>query len=120
MFMANYADVLTDAPLPDMIDRFSSSNAVASLLAVPPQSSHHAVDIADNGMITSVTPMRDLRHWENGDTSCFDLRSSTSSTRTRIWSRMRSSVWSVGARDGLPVQGLLVSGRHREGASTAR
>ena len=36
MFMANYADVLTDAPLPDMIDRFDSSNAVASLLAVPP------------------------------------------------------------------------------------
>ena len=36
MFMANYADVLTDAPLPDMIDRFSASDAVASLLAVPP------------------------------------------------------------------------------------
>ena len=66
MFMANYADVLTDAPLPDMIDRFDKSNAVASLLAVPPQSSHHAVDIADDGMITGVTPMRDLRHWENG------------------------------------------------------
>ena len=43
MFMANYADVLTNAPLPDMIDRFADSNAVASLLAVPPQSSHHAV-----------------------------------------------------------------------------
>src|SRR3984957_15223280 len=66
MFMANYAGVLTDLPLPDMIDRFASSNAVASLLAVPPQSSHHAVDIADDGMITGVTPMRDLRHWENG------------------------------------------------------
>ena len=49
-----------------MIDRFASSNAIASLLAVPPQSSHHAVDIADDGMITGVTPMRDLRHWENG------------------------------------------------------
>ena len=66
MFMANYADVLTDAPLPDMIERFAASNAVASLLAVPPQSSHHAVDIADDGLIIGVTPMRDLRHWENG------------------------------------------------------
>ena len=66
MFMANYADVLTDAPLPDMIERFTASDAAASLLAVPPQSSHHAVDIADDGLIVGVTPMRDLRHWENG------------------------------------------------------
>jgi glucose-1-phosphate cytidylyltransferase len=66
IFMANYADVLTNAPLPDMIERFEASDAVASLLAVPPQSSHHAVDIGDDGVITQVTPMRDLRHWENG------------------------------------------------------
>ena len=66
MFMANYADVLTDAPLPDMIERFAATDAVASLLAIPPQSSHHAVDISDDGVITAVTPMRDLRHWENG------------------------------------------------------
>ena len=66
MFMANYADVLTNASLPDMIERFEASGAVASLLAVPPQSSHHVVDIADDGLITQVTPMRDLRQWENG------------------------------------------------------
>src|SRR5262249_24920149 len=66
MFMANYADVLTNAELPDMIERFEASNAVAGLLAVPPQSSHHVVDIGDNGLITQVPPMRDLRQWENG------------------------------------------------------
>ena len=66
MFMANYADVLTNAPLPDMIERFEAGDAAVSLLAVPPQSSHHAVDIDDDGVITQVTPMRDLRHWENG------------------------------------------------------
>ena len=66
MFMANYADVLTNASLPDMIERFEASSAVASLLAVPPQSSHHVVDIGENGLITQVTPMRDLRQWENG------------------------------------------------------
>jgi glucose-1-phosphate cytidylyltransferase len=66
MFMANYADVLTDAPLPDIVQRFTDSDAVASLLAVPPQSSHHVVDIDDDGHITHVTPMRDLRQWENG------------------------------------------------------
>jgi glucose-1-phosphate cytidylyltransferase len=66
MFLANYADVLTTASLPDMIQGFEASDAVASLLAVPPQSSHHVVEIADNGLITQVTPMRDLRQWENG------------------------------------------------------
>jgi glucose-1-phosphate cytidylyltransferase len=66
MFLANYADVLTNAPLPDIVDRFAASEAVASLLAVPPQSSHHVVEIGDDGLICQVTPMRDLRQWENG------------------------------------------------------
>ena len=66
VFLANYADVLTNAPLPDMITRFEASDAVASLLAVPLQSSHHVVDIADNGLVANVTLMRDLRQWENG------------------------------------------------------
>jgi glucose-1-phosphate cytidylyltransferase len=66
MFLANYADVLTNAQLPDMIDRFTASDAVASLLAVPPQSSHHVVEVGDDGIITQVAPMRDVRQWENG------------------------------------------------------
>jgi len=66
MFLANYADVFTDAPLPDMVTRFEASSAVASLLAVPPQSSHHVVDVGEDGLITQVTPVRDLRQWENG------------------------------------------------------
>jgi glucose-1-phosphate cytidylyltransferase len=66
MFLANYADVLTNASLPDMISRVEASDAVAGLLAVPPQSSHHVVEIGDDGLITQVTPMRDLRQWENG------------------------------------------------------
>ncbi len=66
MFLANYADVFTNAPLPDMIARFEVSSAVVSLLAVPPQSSHHVVDVGEDGVITQVTPVRDLRQWENG------------------------------------------------------
>jgi glucose-1-phosphate cytidylyltransferase len=66
VFLANYADVLTNAQLPDMIERFEASNAVVGLLAVPPKSSHHVVDIADDGFITQVTAMEDLRQWENG------------------------------------------------------
>jgi glucose-1-phosphate cytidylyltransferase len=66
MFLANYADVLTDAPLPDMIERFAASTAVAGLLAVPLQSSHHVVDVGDDDRVTNVIPMQDLRQWENG------------------------------------------------------
>jgi glucose-1-phosphate cytidylyltransferase len=66
MFLANYADVFTDASLPDMISRFAATDAVASLLAVPPQSSHHVVDVGESGFITQVTPVRDLLQWENG------------------------------------------------------
>ena len=66
VFLANYADVLTDAPLPDMIARLETSGAIASLLAVPLQSSHHVVDVGENGLINRVTPVRDLQQWENG------------------------------------------------------
>jgi glucose-1-phosphate cytidylyltransferase len=66
MFLANYADVFTNAPLPDVIARFEASQAVASLLAVPLQSSHHVVDVSEDGIVTQVTPMRDLLQWENG------------------------------------------------------
>ncbi len=66
MFLANYADTFTDAPLPDMISRFAASDAVASLLAVPLQSSHHVVDVDDSGVITQVKPVRELLQWENG------------------------------------------------------
>jgi len=66
MFLANYADVFTNAPLTEMIARFEASRAVASLLAVPPTSSHHVVDIAEDGLISKVTPMQDLLQWENG------------------------------------------------------
>jgi glucose-1-phosphate cytidylyltransferase len=66
MFLANYADVLTDAPLSDMIEQFRASDAVASLLAAPMQSSHHVVDVADDGRITRILPVRELRQWENG------------------------------------------------------
>src|SRR6202000_2098191 len=34
MFLANYADVFTNAPLPDMVSRFAASDATVSLLRV--------------------------------------------------------------------------------------
>jgi glucose-1-phosphate cytidylyltransferase len=65
MFLANYADTLTDAPLPDLIDVFKRSDATVSMLAVPPASTHHVVDINPDGIVTGVRELRDGQ-WENG------------------------------------------------------
>lgn len=69
-FLANYADVLTDAPLDDIIDEVKASGATASMLIVPPQSSFHCVDVTDSGRgcgaITGITPVSRLPIWENG------------------------------------------------------
>jgi glucose-1-phosphate cytidylyltransferase len=66
MFLANYADTLTDAPLDANIERFRQSEAVASMLAVPPVSSHHVVEMDDTGNVTGVCEVRELMQWENG------------------------------------------------------
>jgi glucose-1-phosphate cytidylyltransferase len=66
VFMANYADAVTDAPLPDMVRYFETSDAVVSLMAVPLPSSHHAVNVDDQGILTRLQPMCELPFWENG------------------------------------------------------
>ena len=113
MFLANYADVFTDAPLPDMIARFEASNAVASLLAVPPQSSHHVVDVGEDGLITQVTPVRDLRQWENG--GYFVLRPEIFDYLNEGEDLVEDALPRLIAQRpgaGLPAQGILVARRH--------
>ncbi|AMT71257.1 glycosyltransferase family protein [Mycobacteroides immunogenum] len=65
-FLANYADVLTNAPLDDLVAKFEESGAAASMLLVPPQSSFHTVDVNDGGSITDITAVSKLDMWENG------------------------------------------------------
>ncbi|TQM04251.1 glucose-1-phosphate cytidylyltransferase [Pseudonocardia kunmingensis] len=66
MFLANYADVLTDLPLDSMIDRFRRSSAVGALLAVPPQSAFHCVDVDDDGLVSGISTLQEMPLWENG------------------------------------------------------
>lgn len=66
VFLANYGDVLTDAPLNEIIDRVIASDAVGSLLAVPPQDSFHVVDVGDGSRITGFTPVADMNMRING------------------------------------------------------
>ncbi|GBE64650.1 glucose-1-phosphate cytidylyltransferase [Mycobacterium sp. MFM001] len=65
-FLANYADVLTDAPLDDIVERVIGSGAMASMLIVPPQSSFHCVDIADDGDVKEIAPVTKFPIWVNG------------------------------------------------------
>ncbi|MBN1173157.1 MAG: glucose-1-phosphate cytidylyltransferase [Micromonosporaceae bacterium] len=66
MFLANYADTLTDAPLDQLIEHFSQTDATVSMLAVPPVSTHHVIEIDDLGQVTAVRNVHDLTQWENG------------------------------------------------------
>ncbi|MFC5993828.1 sugar phosphate nucleotidyltransferase [Pseudonocardia hispaniensis] len=66
MFLANYADVLTDMPLNDMIEKFRATDAVGALLAVPPQSAFHCVDVGDDDRIASISTLQQMPLWENG------------------------------------------------------
>jgi glucose-1-phosphate cytidylyltransferase len=67
IFLANYADTLTDAPMDEVIERFRRApDAVVSMLAVPPVSTHHVVVVGDGGEVTEVREVRELMQWENG------------------------------------------------------
>ncbi len=57
-FLANYADGLSDVPLPTMIDEAVASGAVATLLAVPPPESLHAVELSTgSSQVDRIAPM---------------------------------------------------------------
>ncbi|MDQ0381977.1 glycosyltransferase family protein [Amycolatopsis thermophila] len=66
MFLANYADVLTDAPLDVMVDNLAAADAGASMMVVPPQSSFHCVQFAGDGnRVSSISSASRLPLWEN-------------------------------------------------------
>lgn len=66
VFLANYGDVLTDAPMDRIVDDFLDSDATASLLAVPPQASFHTVGVGDDGRVDRISSAADLPLWLNG------------------------------------------------------
>jgi len=65
-FLANYADVLTDAPMDEVIEKYHESGAVASMMIVPPQSSFHCVDVSEAGEVKDIVAVSKLPIWENG------------------------------------------------------
>src|SRR4029450_10557571 len=54
VFLANYGDVLTDAPLPELIDDFRGRDAVAAVIAVKPTYTLHVVSSREDGRVERI------------------------------------------------------------------
>jgi len=54
MFLANYADGLTDLDLPEFLARFRASGAPGGLITVRPASTHHLISVDRQGMVDGV------------------------------------------------------------------
>jgi len=65
-FLANYADVLTDFRLPDMIEYARARDAIACFTGVAPTSSMHLVQNEDGGRVTSIRSIKDIGWRVNG------------------------------------------------------
>jgi glucose-1-phosphate cytidylyltransferase len=66
VFLANYGDVLTDAPMDRIVDDFLATDNVASLLAVPPQASFHVVGVDDDARVREIIQVATMPMWING------------------------------------------------------
>jgi glucose-1-phosphate cytidylyltransferase len=66
MFLANYGDVLTDAPLPRLIENHRERGVVASFLCVKPGYSFHLVQTDENDLVREVQETTHSNLWING------------------------------------------------------
>ncbi|WP_310395312.1 sugar phosphate nucleotidyltransferase [Hymenobacter sp.] len=64
-FLVNYADVLTDLPLPAMLANFYQRGCVASFLAYQPTQTFHMVTMDANSQVRSISPMANAGLWVN-------------------------------------------------------
>jgi glucose-1-phosphate cytidylyltransferase len=66
IFLANYSDGLTDAPLPDMIDRFKKSDKVGCFVAIHPPINFHLVEFDQTGLVRRLRSSQQSEIWING------------------------------------------------------
>jgi glucose-1-phosphate cytidylyltransferase len=66
MFLANYSDGLTDAPLPDIIEHFRTSGKTACFVAVNLPLSFHLADIDSEGRVREMRTSHQADIWMNG------------------------------------------------------
>ena len=66
IFLANYSDGLTDAPLDDMIDRFKKSGKVGCFIAIHPPISFHLAEFDEQGCVQRLRSSQESGIWING------------------------------------------------------
>ena len=66
VFLANYGDVLTDAPLPELVADFLRQDKVAAFVAVKPTYTFHVVSMRDDGTVEQIDDVRVADIWING------------------------------------------------------
>lgn len=66
VFLANYSDNLTDAPLPAMLDHFYQHDKVGSFISVCPSQSFHIVKNGPDASVQQILPVQDCDIRING------------------------------------------------------
>ena len=66
IFLANYSDGLTDAPLADMIDRFKKSGKIGCFIAIHPPISFHLAEFDEQGAVQRLRSSQKSEIWING------------------------------------------------------
>lgn len=66
VFLANYADGLTDAPLGTLVEDFMRRDKVGAFISVRPPQTFHVLSIAEGGDVEAITHVRDSNIWMNG------------------------------------------------------
>ncbi len=66
MFLANYSDGLTDAPLADMINRLKWSGKIGSFAAVRPPFNFHLAEFDQHGLVRRFRSSQESDVWING------------------------------------------------------
>ena len=66
IFLVNYSDGLSDAPLDEMISRFKESDKIGCFLAVHPPISFHLAEFDEQGTVNRVRASNQSDVWING------------------------------------------------------
>jgi len=66
MFLANYADGLSDCPLPILIDTLKERGKTAIFLSTRPGTTFHIVSTCDGGVVKSIVDVSQSEIWING------------------------------------------------------
>ena len=92
IFLANYGDTLTDAPLDELIEQFRASRQGRRVPGGPPRRyTFHVVELDDGQVVDGIElDPRVATSGSTAATSSSGARSSTTCSRARSWSRSRS------------------------------